>query len=66
MNDPIVEEVRKFRNEHAKKFNYDLDAICQDLIKHQKTSTHLVVDLNNNLKVNKRIQQTSLRDATDA
>jgi len=31
MNDPIVEEVRKARDEYAKKFNYDLDAICRDL-----------------------------------
>ena len=29
--DPIVEEVRKIRDEYAKRFNYDLDAICQDL-----------------------------------
>lgn len=26
MNDPIVEEVPKFRDEHARKFNYDLNA----------------------------------------
>jgi hypothetical protein len=31
MNDPIVEEVRRFRDEHARKFNYDLDAIFDDL-----------------------------------
>lgn len=31
MRDPIVEEVRKARDEYAKRFNYDLDAICQDL-----------------------------------
>jgi len=35
MNDPIVEEVRKYRNDHAKRFNYDLDAICNDLINSQ-------------------------------
>ena len=29
-NDPIVEEVRNVRNEHAKKFNYDLNAIAAD------------------------------------
>ncbi|MCZ7624534.1 MAG: hypothetical protein M5R38_00645 [Candidatus Methylomirabilis sp.] len=29
--DPIVEEVRKIRQRHAAKFNYDLDAICRDL-----------------------------------
>jgi len=37
-NDPIVEEVRKVRNEHAKKFNYDLQAIAADLQKQQKIS----------------------------
>lgn len=52
MTDPIVEEVRKFRNEHAKKFNYDLDAICEDLILHQKTSKYTVVNLNKNQKAN--------------
>ncbi len=30
MKDPIVEEIRKIRDEHVKKFNYDLDAICED------------------------------------
>ena len=29
--DPIVEEVRKIRQEHAAKFNYDLKAICEDI-----------------------------------
>ena len=28
--DPIVEEVRKIRDEYAKRFNYDLDAICHE------------------------------------
>ena len=36
MIDPIVEEIRTYRNEHAKKFNYDLDAICNDFKQHQK------------------------------
>ena len=36
LHDPIVEEVRKARDEYAKKFNYDLDAICRDLQKRQK------------------------------
>ena len=31
MIDPIVEEVRKYRDEHARKFNYNLDLICEDL-----------------------------------
>ncbi len=29
--DPIVEEVRKVREEHAAKFHYDLEAIYRDL-----------------------------------
>jgi len=35
-NDPIVEEVRRARDSHAKKFNYDLQAIVDDLKKQQK------------------------------
>ena len=35
MKDPIVDEVRRFRDEHAKQFNYDLDAICEDYKTHQ-------------------------------
>ena len=35
MKDPIVEEVRYIRNEHSKRFNYDLDAICEDYKAHQ-------------------------------
>lgn len=29
--DPIVKEVRQARQTHAKKFNYDLDAIFSDI-----------------------------------
>lgn len=35
IDDPIVAEVRKARDEYARRFNYDLDAICQDLQKQQ-------------------------------
>jgi hypothetical protein len=45
MNDPIVQEVRKYRDEHAKKFNYNLDAICSDLIARQQNSPNPVVSL---------------------
>ena len=30
MNDPIVDEVRRVRDAHAARFNYDLDAIFRD------------------------------------
>jgi hypothetical protein len=36
MRDPIVEEVRRARDAHAKQFNYDLDAIVEDLKKREK------------------------------
>lgn len=36
MNDPIVDEIRKYRDEHSKQFDYDLDAIVADYqTKHQ-------------------------------
>ena len=35
---PIVAEVRKARDEHAAKFNYDLDAIFRDLKEKERTS----------------------------
>jgi hypothetical protein len=44
-NDPIVEEVRAVRNEHAKKFNYDLNAIAADLKKQQQVSQRKFVAL---------------------
>jgi len=43
MKDPIVEEVRRAREAHAKQFNYDLDAICEDLRKPEKTAGHPTV-----------------------
>jgi hypothetical protein len=31
MKDPIHEEIHKYRREHARKFNFDLAAMCKDL-----------------------------------
>lgn len=36
--DEILEEIYKIREEHAKAFNYDLKAMCDDLRKRQATS----------------------------
>jgi hypothetical protein len=36
VDDPIVEEIRKIRDEHAARFNYDLDAIFDDFERNQK------------------------------
>ncbi|MEZ4629311.1 MAG: hypothetical protein R2880_01065 [Deinococcales bacterium] len=38
MKDPMVEEIRQARDEHAKQFNYDLKAIFDDIKKQQKVS----------------------------
>jgi len=43
--DPIVEEVRKARQNHAEKFDFNLDAICKDLMEQEKTCGHPVVSL---------------------
>jgi len=45
MTDPIVDEIRKYRDEHARKFDYDLGAICADLVARQEKSGHRVVRL---------------------
>ncbi|MDU9049431.1 MAG: hypothetical protein Q3M30_11300 [Candidatus Electrothrix sp. Rat3] len=43
IDDPLIEEIRRNRNEYAKQFNYNLDAICRDLEKKQKLSGRKVV-----------------------
>ena len=41
--DPIVEEIHRIRAEHAKKFEYDLHAICEDLRKQPIKSGRKVI-----------------------
>lgn len=36
MNDPIVDEVRRVRDAHAARFNYDLHAIFLDIKEREK------------------------------
>jgi hypothetical protein len=45
MNDPIVAEVRRIRDAHAAKFNYDPDAIFQDIKEQEKRSGRTYVSL---------------------
>ena len=35
MKDPIITELRKIRDAHAAKFNYNFDAIAQDWLKEE-------------------------------
>ena len=56
MIDPIVEEVRKYRDDHARKFNYDLDMICENLrCRHAQNVERL-----------KQIRAANKQDALDA
>jgi hypothetical protein len=41
--DEILEEIHKIREEHAKAFNYDLKAICDDLRKRQAVSDRKII-----------------------
>ena len=43
MNDPIVDEVRRHRMEHTRKFGGDLKRICEDLRRIQRESGCRVV-----------------------
>jgi hypothetical protein len=41
--DEVLEEIYKIREEHAKAFNYDLSAICDDLRQRQALSTRRII-----------------------
>ena len=41
--DPIVEEIRKIREAHAARFNYDVRAIAEDLMKRQDEGNRQIV-----------------------
>jgi hypothetical protein len=45
MRDEIVEEVRKAREDYARQFDFDLDAICRDLRQKEEASGAKVVSL---------------------
>jgi hypothetical protein len=43
--DPIVEEIRKIREEHAAKFNFHLENICADMKEKEEDCGHPVISL---------------------
>jgi len=45
IDDPIIAELRKFREEYAAKFNYDLAAICRDLREKEQRHERKLVSL---------------------
>ena len=44
ISDSIVEEIRKFRAEHAEKYDHDLDKICRALKRREEQSNKPVVN----------------------
>jgi len=44
MDDPIVEEVRRYRLQHAEQFGHDLERIVEDLRKKERLSSHPRLD----------------------
>ena len=53
----MIEEVRRIREEYARRFDYDLEAIGRDLRAQEATSGHEVVSL-----PPKRIPPTKMED----
>ncbi len=45
MRDAIVDEVRKAREDYARQFDFDFDAICRDLRQKQESAGVPVVSL---------------------
>ena len=39
--DTIIEEIRKYRDEHASRLDYDIDRIYQDLKEKEKKNTNI-------------------------
>ncbi|GAB4179494.1 MAG: hypothetical protein Fur006_12800 [Coleofasciculaceae cyanobacterium] len=57
--DEILEEIHRIREEHAKSFNYDLDAMFADWRKKQAESGRQVVSLPPKQRVNKSLRPTT-------
>lgn len=39
----VLDEIRKYREEHAKAFNYDISAICEDIRRRQNASGRTII-----------------------
>lgn len=59
MNDPIVDEVRRVRDAHAARFNYDLRAIFLDIKNREnERGLHFVDGVARQLAPNQALQPT--------
>jgi len=61
MNDPIVNEIRKYRDEHSKQFDYNLDAIVADYQSKHKDYVAIMTNLRK-----KKCQQVASRNQPSA
>lgn len=59
--DEIVEEVRKHREAYAAKFNFDLQAMYQDLKKAEQKSKHKKISFKPKKPVNIEVKTRSTR-----
>ena len=59
MNDPIVDEVRRVRDAHAARFNYDLHAIFLDIKKRERErGLHFILGVARQTLPNQALQPT--------
>ncbi|MBI5823049.1 MAG: hypothetical protein HZB18_03410 [Chloroflexi bacterium] len=59
-NDEIVEEIRKHREAYASKFNFDLQAMYEDLKKAEKKSKHKKVSFKPKKTIRVEIKEKSI------
>ena len=57
IEDPVVLEVRKARDEHAAQFNYDIRAIVADLRKREKEGHIRVVSLSSKRRTDRKVNR---------
>ena len=62
--DEILEEIHLIREEHAKSFNYDLQAICDDLRRRQVASDRQIIS--QPLKSPRAVQQFQIWSVASA
>ena len=63
MKDPIIAELRKIRDAHAAKFNYDFDAIAKDWLKQEAAARRAgqkFVDLSEKAKSHRRDRSVAM------
>ena len=64
MKDPIIAELRRIRDAHAAKFNYDFDAIAADWLKQEAAARRAgqkFVDLSAKAKSRQRSRSVALK-----